>query len=151
MNVTSIYYATSESSMNINLSFGFINFASFMYLEAKVQVTSIVKPRTRAILTSTVGKWRKLYAKKRMAHRLPENEDTFVQFVHRQLCNSKQKDLLIKDGSISFTLSRFISIHTWKFQTEKLMEGEHLECHASPLCSILNYIPRLYSTSKFRN
>ena len=75
MNVTSIYYATSESSMNINLSFGFINFASFMYLEAKVQVTSIVKPRTRAILTSTVGKWRKLYAKKRMARRLPENEE----------------------------------------------------------------------------
>lgn len=42
-----------ESSMNINLSFGFIN---FMYLEAKVQVISIVKPRRRAILTSAVGK-----------------------------------------------------------------------------------------------
>lgn len=79
-----------------------------------------------------------------------KRRDTFVQFVHRQLCNSKQKDLLIKDGSFSFTLSRFISIHTWKFQTEKLI-CEHLEYHASPLCSILNYIPRLYSTSKFQS
>lgn len=64
-----------ESSMNINLSFGFINFASFMYLEAKVQVISIVKSRRRAILTSAVGKWRKLYAKERMARRLPEDEE----------------------------------------------------------------------------